>query len=66
MNPEVVTHDFEDSNPFLRGPWGELVNNPFVKDVWMPSPDPLATREKIEAKVVATRFIVECSNKNYL
>ena len=39
--------DFEDTNPFVKGPWYESGYNPFLQDVWMPLLDPLATRDKV-------------------
>ena len=43
----------------MRGPWDELVNKPFVKDIWMPSLDLLEMRENTDVEFEHTDLLLQ-------
>ena len=47
---DVDNWDHVETNPFVKGPWYESGYNPFLQDLWTPSFDPLAVRDKTTDK----------------
>ena len=64
LNPETEAAEMESSNPFLKGLWNDLNCNPFNKDVWMPSWDPLATRDNAEVEFEHTDLLLHVPIKH--
>ena len=63
LYPETEPVELENSNPFLKGPWNNLNYNPFDKDVWMPSWDPLLTRDNAKIEIDYTDLLSHVSIK---
>ena len=57
IDPGMDSLDLDDNNPFTKGPWNDSELNPLNKDIWIPSCDPLVTRDNVGVELGAKNML---------
>ena len=63
IDPGMDSLQLADNNSFTEGPWNDSEFNPFNKNLWMPSWDPLVTRDNAGVDLEAKNLLFNVPTK---